>query len=204
MNRIIIEPREYGKTTYLFNEFIKAEKNGKNLYIMDSATDHENKSLIRKIEGKYSDVITIDERDQEKVVLHKIGINKFIKDFQLFFPFPEIMENQGKILCFDLSYFLEKGHQSLEDNNDLDLYRYYRNIYNFLSEQIALSLILSESLEVINDAMVLTDEIEFPITDYNIQKYQKNIEFLSSVHPENSFGTFYNSFERIKIKQYKK
>ncbi|NLA33439.1 MAG: hypothetical protein GX861_01045 [Tenericutes bacterium] len=48
------------------------------------------------------------------------------------------------------------------------------------------------------------DEIEFPIVDYDISIFQKNIDFIAAVHPENAFGTFYQSFDKIKFKTYQK
>ena len=204
MNKAIVEEREYGKTTYLFHELMKAKEKGKEIYVMDSATEHPDKSLIRKVEREYSNVITLDERDQNKIVLNDIGIHSFISHYQNYFPFEEIVNHMNHILCFDLSYFLEKGHEMYDKYGDIKLYQYYRSLYNHLSEQIALSLILSDQCGIIHNGFVFTDEIEFPVSNYNIGDYQENIEFFSSVHPENAFGTFYNSFEKVKIKRYNK
>lgn len=110
MNKVIIEGREYGKTTYLFNELMKAKENGLGIYVLDSATEHADKSLIRKVEKTYENVVTIDERDKNKIVLNDIEIEEFVDNYKEFFPFREIIDNRKNILCFDLSYFLEKGH----------------------------------------------------------------------------------------------
>ena len=203
MNKVIIEGREYGKTTYLFNELMKAKENGLGIYVLDSATEHADKSLIRKVEKTYENVVTIDERDKNKIVLNDIEIEEFVDNYKEFFPFREIIDNRKNILCFDLSYFLEKGHEVYDNTKDKELYCYYRKLYNTLAEQIALSLILSDRFGILNNSLVVTDEIEFPVSKNNISEYQKNLSFLSSVHPENAFGSFYNDFERVKIKKYK-
>ena len=48
------------------------------------------------------------------------------------------------------------------------------------------------------------DEIEFPIVNYDISLLQKDLSFIASVHPENSFGTFYTTFDKLKFISYKK
>ena len=103
-----------------------------------------------------------------------------------------------------MSYFLEKGHHVFEQTNDVSLYRYYRNLYNNLSQQIVLSLILMEKSGILNNKIIVMDEIEFPISEYNISQLQGDLSFLASVHPENSFGTFYESFDRMQFKKYQK
>ena len=38
----------------------------------------------------------------------------------------------------------------------------------------------------------------------DISILQNNLNFLAAVHPENDFGTFYESFDKIKFKKYQK
>lgn len=61
-----------------------------------------------------------------------------------------------------------------------------------------------EKYGIVKNKFIVMDEIEFPITNYNIAQLQNNIKFIASVHPENSFGTFYESFDKIKFKIYQK
>ena len=97
-----------------------------------------------------------------------------------------------------------KGHEVYEKTNDIKQYCHYRNLYNNLSQQIVLSLILMEKCSIIKNKIVVMDEIEFPVIDYNISNLQNNLKFLAAVHPENAFGTFYVIFDKIKFKIYQK
>ena len=57
---------------------------------------------------------------------------------------------------------------------------------------------------IINNTIVVMDEIEFTIVNYDISLLQKDISFIASIHPENAFGTFYNTFDKIKFISYVK
>jgi hypothetical protein len=59
-----------------------------------------------------------------------------------------------------------------------------------------------EREKLIRNCFVVMDEIEFPITEYTIDELEDGISFLASVHPENAFGTFYESFSRLKFQKY--
>ena len=201
-NQLIVEAQETGKTYYLFNEIDRLVKEGYGIIVMDSATEHEDKSLLRKVENKYDNAVTIDLRDETAVVLGKIDVNFFIEHYKEFFPFNEVVNNLDKTICFDLSYFLERGHDIYDETGDIHLYNYYRNLYNKLSEQIALSLILMEREKIISNKYVVMDEIEFPVTEYTIDQFESDIHFMASVHTENAFGTFYESFDKMKFQKY--
>lgn len=203
-NQLLVESQETGKTTYLFNETNKLISDGFGIIVLDSATEHEDKSLLKKVINNHKNSVIIDVRDEKQVVLGNISIIEFIKNFMNYFPFRDVIKNKDKILCFDLSFFLEKGHEVYEETNDIKQYRYYRDLYNNLSQQIVLSLILMERYGIIKNRIVVMDEIEFPIIDYDISTLQNELTFLAAVHPENAFGTFYKSFDKLKFKKYQK
>ncbi len=203
-NQLIVNGRETGKTIYLFNEIDRLVKEENNIFVLDSATEHLDKSLLKKVINHFDNVITFGINEEKLVVLKQMLIQDFITNFMNYFPFDEIVNNKGKIICFDLSYFLEKGHDIFDETKDIEKYNYYRNLYNLISQQIALSLILMERYGIIRNSIVVMDEIEFPIVDYDISIFQGNLSFIASIHPENAFGTFYQSFDKIKFKSYQK
>lgn len=203
-NQLIVNGRETGKTIYLFNEIDRLVKEENNIFVLDSATEHLDKSLLKKVINNFNNVITFGINEEKLVVLKQMLIQDFITNFMNYFPFDEIVNNKGKIICFDLSYFLEKGHDIFDETKDIEKYNYYRNLYNLISQQIALSLILMERYGIIRNSIVVMDEIEFPIVDYDISIFQGNLSFIASIHPENAFGTFYQSFDKIKFKSYQK
>ena len=106
-NKSIVDEKSVGKTTFLLSEIARLKSEGIGIIILDSATEHEEKSLLRKTNHIYDDTIVIDPREADKVILNKIGIDEFVKNFMNYFPFAEIFNNRDKTICFDLSYFLE-------------------------------------------------------------------------------------------------
>ena len=203
-NQIIINERDTGKTTYLLSEIGRLHQEGVNVVVMDSATEHEEKSLLRKICSNIKETTVIDMKISDNIVIHKVSIQHFVENFMNYFPFAEVIKNRDKIICFDLSYFLEKGYDEYDKTNSIELYNYYRNLYNNLSQQIAVSLILMEKYGIINNTVVVMDEIEFPIVNYDISLLQRDLSFIASIHPENAFGTFYTAFDKLKFISYKK
>lgn len=203
-NQLIVNERETGKTTYLFNEIGRLISEGFGIVVLDSATEHEDKSLIKKIINKYDSSIIINMHDESQVVLENINTKDFIDNFMDYFPFNDVVKNRDKIICFDLSYFLEKAYKVFDETNDKKSYYYYRRLYNMLAQQIALALILMEKHKIIEKKFVIMDEIEFPIINHDISKLQNNLDFIASVHFENAFGTFYESFDIMKFKVYSK
>lgn len=203
-NQIIVDGRDTGKTTYLLTEIDRLHQEGINIVVMDSATEHEEKSLSKKTCNNINESIVIDMRDPNGIVIDKVGIQYFVENFMNYFPFAEVVKNRNKTICFDLSYFLEKGHDEYDRTNSIELYNYYRSLYNNLSQQIAVSLILMEKYGIINNTVVVMDEIEFPIVNYDISLLQRDLSFIASVHPENAFGTFYTAFDKLNFISYRK
>lgn len=201
-NKLIVNGRNTGKTTFLMNEIKRLHQEGTNIIVLDSATEHEEKSLLRKICNSIQDSIIIDMREPSSVVIDKVGVKHFIENFMNYFPFAEVFKNKNGTICFDLSYFLERGHDEFDRTGSKETYSYYRGLYNNLSQQIIVSLILMEKYGIISNTIVVMDEIEFPIVDYDISVLQEDLSFIASVHPENAFGTFYDAFNRINFLPY--
>ena len=202
-NKFVVDGRNVGKTTFLLSEIEKNMSKNSRIIVLDSATEHEDKSLLKKVEKKYDDAVVFSPNDINDIVLNRINIDEFIQNFSSYYPYDEIVKNKNKLICFDLSYFLEFAHTIYDETNNEELYKYYRSCYNFLSEQIVLVIILMKKYDIIDTNLVVMDELEFPITTYDISCFQENISFLASVHPENSFGSFYKSFEPADFKTYK-
>lgn len=202
-NRFVVDGRNVGKTTFLLSEIEKNMSENSRIIVLDSATEHEDKSLLKKVEKKYDDVVVFSPNDINDIVLNRINIDEFIQNFSSYYPYDEIVKNKNKLICFDLSYFLEFAHTIYDETNNEELYKYYRLCYNYLSEQIALIIILMKKYGIIDTKLVVMDEIEFPITNEDISYFQEDISFLAAVHPENAFGSFYESFEKADFKPYK-
>lgn len=199
-NQIIKGGREIGKTTHLFQLAETAIQNGNNIIILDSATEHADKSLLKKISFKYPETLIIDNRDETTIATYE-ELNKGLQVFE--FPYLQVKNNQNNIIAFDLSYFLELGHEVFEKTHDQNKYDYYRNLYRRQAQQILITLITLNKIGKLQNTIVLTDEIEFPIVKFDPTMFQQNLTIISSVHPENSFGTFYKSCTEYEFTPYK-
>ena len=195
-NLLIVDKRDVGKTTYLYNQVSKLINQDKQIFILDSATEHADKSLLKKVENNFSNTVTFYIDNKNDIIDYFCNIDDFKRKSFNSNLFRQIIDNLGNIICFDLSYFLECGYDYKE------YFKYYRNLYNLLSQQIVLLLILMDKYDIIHNSSVIMDEIEFPISNIDFNSLQKNIEFLASVHPENAFGTFYSSFDKLDSKVY--
>ena len=158
-NEIIQGGREIGKTTYLFQLAETSVNNGLNVIILDSATEHEDKSLLRKVKKRFPESTIVDFREESSIATYE-ELNKGLMIFE--FPYLQIKNNQSNIICFDLSYFLERGHEVFDETHDQEQYDYYRNLYRRQSQQILQTLIALNKAGKLPNTIVLTDEIEFP------------------------------------------
>jgi Predicted ATPases involved in biogenesis of archaeal flagella len=98
---VIIGDRDTGKSTYLFREYKKALENGKKILIIDSATEHVEKSLLIKIQTKTKEYLNISQCDKKDIIYPLIRENMY--------PSHLVGLNSEVILC-DASYYLEKGY----------------------------------------------------------------------------------------------
>lgn len=202
MNKIIIGKREIGKTTHLLSHANKQIKNGNNVAILDSATEHKNKSLIFKFLNEHENCHLICPKTTEDIVpsfsdnYYKKCLNSNL--------FKEMITNVNKTLCIDLSYFLELGYTLKEKSNSEELFAVNRQLYNDLSQQVATCLMGLVNENYLSTLKVFSDEIEFPISRLDISQYQDctKIQFLAAVHQENSKGTFYKSFKPANFVPY--
>ena len=199
-NEIIQGGREIGKTTYLFQLAETSVNNGLNVIILDSATEHEDKSLLRKVKKRFPESTIVDYREESSIATYE-ELNKGLMIFE--FPYLQIKNNQSNIICFDLSYFLERGHEVFDETHDQEQYDYYRNLYRRQSQQILQTLIALNKAGKLPNTIVLTDEIEFPIVEFDPTLFQEDLTIISSVHPENGFGTFYQSCVKHAFTPYK-
>ena len=73
-NQIIVAGRDTGKTTYLLIEIDRLHQEGVNIVVMDSATEHEEKSLLKKTCNNINESVVIDMRDPNGIVIDKVGL----------------------------------------------------------------------------------------------------------------------------------
>ena len=198
-------PRETGKTTYLFRELLTLLEQGIGVIVLDSATDHPDKSLIMKVEKNFASAVVLKTEDEKDVVVGDMSLFSFIKSYREYFPYKEILQNRGKLVCFDLAFFLERAHDIFDETGDEQKYRECRAVYNNLAVQIVLTLLLMKKNGELSEEFVIMDEIEFPSVDYSFSTLQEDdelgnvLKFIAAIHPENILPkSFYDDFKEIK------
>ena len=198
MNKIIIAPRETGKSTFLLAKIKSILNENKPIAILDSATDHKSKSLIYKFLELNQDFHLIKPNLTKDIIIPS-SVNDYYTACIQSDLFKNMVKHKNKTICIDLSYFLEKGHY-FSDINDKTSARYYRNMYNLLSQQTAVCLMALTKLDYLPSITVFGDEIEFPICEIDISTFQDaNTQFICGIHKENAFGTFYKGFKHLKL-----
>ena len=202
MNKVIIGTRNIGKTTFLMNKINKAVEMGRNFAILDSATDHRDKSLIFKFIKEHDNFHIISPTNVNDIVVPTDKNNYYSSCLESEL-FKEMLKNKNKVICVDLAYFLEKGYE-YKDRSDFAMAKKCRLLYNYLSQQASVCLMALVNENVLPNLIVFSDEIEFPKCEFNICEFQSDkVKFLSSVHPEDATGTFYESFVDAEFIAYK-
>jgi GTPase SAR1 family protein len=177
-NIVYIGERNSGKTTKLLNIANQYLTDNYSVIVIDSATEHKDKSLICKLHKIFP---AIDIFDSLKI--YNLPNDNDLSLFNL--------ESSIKLYLFDVSYFLEKSY----DYNDPILRVTEREKY-----KKEVSIIL-QAMNKFNDlalkVIVIMDEIE--ITDQImsdiLQLNKISIFCLLSLHPNVLDVKFHNFFE---------
>lgn len=199
MNKVIIDKQNTGKTTYLFKRILQSSKEFNNkIVIIDSATEHENKSLLKMVEKRFSDFsVVIDLKDL--IYDNSTTIANLDKKLET-----EILKRPEKFILIDTSYLLEKGYVEYEKTNNPEIFKKFRELYRLSSLQTIKAL---NRLSLRGDKFydVFMDEIELPVVSAKSFDYNpKMISYTASVHPENCFqGSFYDQFVKIPKENYR-
>lgn len=155
----IIGERDKGKTTYLWNQYVYAKNAGKRILVIDSATEHVEKSLLMKIKSTDSDSVLIPQCDEKKIVFPYVN--------QYSYPFGKILEGEKLYLC-DSSYYLEKGYDYPEGRQR----EACRKLYKYYSIQVAMLLMNDIDVFLFDEIELLS---EFRNVICNIQNKHKDL-----------------------------
>ena len=177
----IIGDRDKGKTTYLWNKYINAIDRGKRILIIDSATEHVDKSLIMKIQKYDSSSVLIAQCEKNEIVFPVIGGNTY--------PVEMIVANQRVYLC-DVSYYLEKGYDYPEGKQRENC----RKIYKYYAMQVV-DVLMNHIDVFIFDEVELMPEFRKLIC----QMKNKKKELYMSLHKDDSLADLKDLFSIERI-----
>lgn len=158
--------RNTGKTTRLLNAFEDALLKKKRILVIDSATDHVEKSIAKKILGRsLTNVIYISSYPEKEIVFPNVSESDFAKQYS----------GESQIYICDAAYYLEKGY----DFPVGEIRERFRLLYKKFSMQV-----LKELIDQID--VVIMDEIELIQESRAVieEAYSKNVEIYMTLHYE--------------------
>lgn len=196
-NTLIVEEHGRGKTPFLLKNIEYNRKPGTKIIILDSATAHINKSLIVKLRTIFPYISQYNFKN-EKDIIHPRDISCLIDSPENFFPYNEIIVDKNEIICFDLSYFLEKGYELYDETGDKIKFWHYRNLFINLSYQIITVLLILDNRRILNNCIIVMDEIELPEPDSNIISLQRTSRIIAAIHPVCKIRNLYSNFRILK------
>lgn len=173
--------RDTGKTTRLYNIFLDAIRENKKVLVIDSATEHTEKSLYEKLQldyGKRS--FSIRRCKREQIVFPDKSSD-----------YPKINKNVTKnIYLADVSYYLEKGYEypagQKRENERLLYKKQSMQIIDALMEQI--DVILMDEIELVREGR------------YIIQKIQsRDIELFMTLHSDSGLCEMEDLFDIVRV-----
>lgn len=186
----IIGARDSGKTTILQNVFNLAYGQDYTIVIIDSCTDHPNKSLLVRTHQAFEDSILITSPEKNRIL--QSYFIPFKKDF---FPCEIIAKNLDKrIFLFDVSKYLEEGY----DTEDLRKREEIRMYYKRLARQILYAVVkVLKQKKVI----ILMDEIELIPSMYNVltDLRNSNVSITMALHSSASLKFFGTLFKEVHL-----
>lgn len=162
MNNIIayIGERNTGKTTRLYERFIYEYELGRTILVIDSATEHIEKSIYMKLCLEYKEKIEICSCEKAGILFPNNSAESF--------PFESIKNVSQRIYLVDVSLFLERGYD-YPAGTRREMERLY---YKKLSMQVI--EVLLEKVDVI-----LMDEIELiPEGRRVLEKIKKSNKYM--------------------------
>lgn len=148
----IIGGRDTGKTTFLLRLAERAIAEGIPVMVIDSATDHTEKSLLYKLRNVYAHTWFPSPSVAKIVEMPTSG------GLDQVYPFSEMLclpsGPAGKLLLVDVAYYLELGYET----ESLPLREERRKLYRLFAAQAAWSF--GAYIQGKSSALLLLDEIE--------------------------------------------
>lgn len=185
-NTAIIGERETGKTTILKRIIKHCYNENYTILIFDSATDHENKSILIDTLSNYKDSSFITSPKKSEILFSNISLTSF--------PYKNLITSNKNLYLFDVSKYLEEGYET----KDLLKRNEIREYYKQLVVQI-LTVFLPMLKE--NKYIIIMDEIEFNnnmrilVEQYN----SHNVNFVSCLHKESSLLSSADLFNKLYL-----
>lgn len=165
-----IGKRNAGKTTRLYEVYRNAINNGKRVLIIDSATDHTEKSLLRKVQKEKKHIL-IETCTKSEIVFPLTVKNSY--------PYEVIKEKECDLYLCDASYFLEKGYDYPAGRQR----EKQRKLYKYFSIQV-IQIMLDKVDVILLDEIELLPEFRDIITQVN----SRGVQLVMALHEQDGIA----------------
>ena len=181
-NIALVSSRNTGKTSTLKRFLTMYREAGYTVVVIDSATDHADRSIVKYIENHLDGVLTIGSPERHEIVRsHRLWEDNL--DIRGIYPYEILKANQKSLIAVDVGRYLEEGYGT----DDLQARASIRQYYKELVLQV---LYVVEQLYGAGRVAVVMDEIEFvPEMEWMVSRLNnRGIFFINAIHNKDSLG----------------
>ena len=173
------------KTTSLYRDVDVARIARRPVVVIDSATDHMDRSLMHRLLSGHA-------YDCEGVEYPRSVVDPIRRLSQMM-----SMADAGKIVIIDVSYYLEKGHRSTDQNEKVTIRRRYQDEAGDVMATIHATMLRGG----LRNVLVAMDEIEFTecIASYARGITEHGGEVHAALHPPLVANELFGGFEHVDL-----
>lgn len=159
-----IGERNTGKTTRLYHIYQNALLEKKRILVIDSAAEHVEKSIIKKIQHEKQGVL-IESCSESEIVFPEVAAYSY--------PYELVKDKDSNLFLCDASYYLERGY----DYPKGILREERRKLYKYFSMQV-IHVLMDRVDIILMDEIELLPEFRETITTVN----HNNIQLVMTLH----------------------
>lgn len=202
--RCFVGARDAGKTTRLLDYCCDFGLVNAVLVVLDAATEHQEKSLIHKLVSPPCHLICVPDVSEIRTDLEIIDVGQRLVSganvsIEAWFPHFNLMDFIGAMVLFDVSYYLERGHEA----EVLSTAKYLRGLFRRQVAQILLKALWQARCLNVRTAIVM-DEIELSsAASATLHLFNSMISFrheiVAAVHSISLLGDAKDLFEIVPL-----
>lgn len=188
-NIALVSKRNTGKTSALKKFLTVFREKDYTVVVIDSATDHAERSIVKYIQNCLDDVLMIGSPERDEIVCsHKLLDDNL--DIREIYPYAMLKDTRKSLVAVDVGRYLEEGYYTEDIQERAQIRKYYK-------ELVLQVLYLVEKLFRSNNVAVVMDEIEFvPEMEWMITRLNnKGIFVINALHNKDSLGKSNHLFE---------
>lgn len=188
-NIALVNNRNKGKTSTLKKYLAMYYNAGYSVLVIDSATEHADKSLAKYMETQLDDVLVIHSPEQVQIRRSNLLLADSL-DIREIYPFEILKQNEKSLIAVDVARYLEEGYETEDPTERARLRQYYKE-FALQVLYVAEHLFSNARMAVIMDEIELLSEMEWMVRRLN----SKGIFIINALHNKDSLGKSSHLFE---------